>query len=117
MTKFHILIVEDDAFIALGLATAVEDIGGVVLGPVATVAEALAVLEKSEVHKAILDAQLADRDVTPVAVKLLEQVIPFVVHTGTGLPAELARVHPELPLVMKPASPETVVKVLLNSSI
>ena len=113
MDKFHILIVEDDIVIALGLAAAVEDAGGVVIGPVHTVADALAVLESAKVHKAILDAQLADRDVTPVAIKLLEKVIPFVVHTGTGLPTELAHVYPEALLVMKPAAPETVVRALL----
>ena len=115
MNKFHVLIVEDDIFIALGLAAAVEDAGGVVIGPVNTVEEALSILENAEVHKAVLDAQLADRDVTPVAVKLLEQVIPFVVHTGTGLPDELAQMHPEVPLVMKPTSPEAVIRVLLDS--
>ena len=116
MNKFHVLIVEDDVFIALGLAAAVEDAGGVVIGPVDTVEEALRVLDNAEVHKAILDAQLADRDVTPVAVKLLERVIPFVVHTGTGLPAELAQMHPDVPLIMKPTPPEGVIRVLLDNA-
>ena len=41
-----ILIVEDEAFIAIDLADAITDLGGVVIGPVASVAEALALIER-----------------------------------------------------------------------
>jgi len=109
-----ILIVEDDAIIALGLELAVEDRGYVVVGPVATVAEALALVAQGGIEGAVLDASLLDRDVGPVALQLIENGIPFVVHTGVGLPAVLARHYPDLPVMMKPNSPDKVVARLLR---
>lgn len=109
-----ILIVEDEAVVAMDLAFAVEQLEGRPIGPVATVAEALALLEKESVAAAILDANLQDRDVTPLALQLVERCVPFVIHTGTGLPAELAARHPHLPVVMKPARSTAVLAALLQ---
>ena len=74
-----VLIVEDDAYIALDLAGAVEDAHGQVAGPVACVRDALDVLETTHVDAAILDAQLCDRDVTPLAMLLKQRGVPFVI--------------------------------------
>lgn len=109
-----ILIVEDEALIALDLAAAVEDLEGTVIGPVASVVEALAILQHQFVAGAVLDANLVDRDITPVAVLLAQHAVPFVVHTGTGLPSALRTSHPHLPVVMKPAQAATVLTQLLD---
>ena len=109
-----ILIVEDDAYLALDLAMAVEQLEGRVVGPVATVAEALVVLEASQIAAAILDVELADRDVAPVIVLLAERGVPFVVHTGTGLPSHLAELHPNVPVVRKPSKPTIILDRLFN---
>jgi DNA-binding NtrC family response regulator len=112
--KQTILIVEDECFVALDLASAVEDWDGRVIGPAATVAHALELMESAPIAAAILDAQLADRDVTPVAMALAERGVPFVIHTGTGLPAEIEKVMPDVPVVMKPVRPPVVLACLLN---
>ena len=104
-----VLIVENEPLIALDLTAAVLEQNGIVIGPVPTVAEALAILADQSVGAAILDAKLDDRDITPVAVRLLEQAVPFVIHSGTGLPAELAARHPDLPVILKPKRPQDVV--------
>lgn len=104
-----ILIVEDDLLIGLGLADAVAELDGVVIGPVATVREALEIVESQLVGAAILDSRLRDRDITPVALRLASMGIPLVIHTGTGLPPEVAAMRPDLPVIMKPALPLTVV--------
>jgi DNA-binding response OmpR family regulator len=107
-----VLIVENEPLIALDLSHAVQDHQGIVIGPVPTVAEALAILARQPVGAAILDAKLDDRDITPVATRLIAQGVPFVIHSGTGLPAELAACHPDLPVVIKPKRPEEVVATL-----
>lgn len=109
-----ILIVEDECFVALDLADAVADWQGKVVGPVATVAQALELLEAEKVAAAILDSQLADRDVTPLAIALAERRVPFVIHTGTGVPPEIASAMPGVPVVMKPVRPLIVLACLLN---
>ena len=55
-----ILVAEDEPFIALDVALAIEDAGGMVAGPAASVKEALALIESLPVVGAILDVNLAD---------------------------------------------------------
>lgn len=114
MPKTHILIVEDESLIALGLALAAEDAGAEVVGPVATVAEAMVLLHAGEVHAAVLDANLLDGLATPVASHLTERSLPFVVHSAIGLPDEIAAMFPHAPLIRKPARPEHVVGLLIG---
>ena len=109
-----ILIVEDEALIAIDLAEAIEGVQGQAVGPVATVADALALLDEKTIGAAILDANLLDRDVTPLALALIERGIPFVIHTGTGVPQELAELHPHLPVIPKPARSNRVLAALLQ---
>jgi DNA-binding response OmpR family regulator len=53
-----IFIAEDEPYIALDLALAVEDADGLVVGPAASVEEALALLAAGPVDRAILDVNL-----------------------------------------------------------
>jgi DNA-binding NtrC family response regulator len=112
--KVSVLIVEDDKILAMNLVAAAEDRGCTAVGPEASVADALAVLRQTRVDAAVLDANLLDRDVTPVAMALIEQAIPFVIHTGKGLPEELAAVFPHVSVIMKPADPDDVVAQVLS---
>jgi CheY-like chemotaxis protein len=107
-----VLVVEDEFLVALDLTAVIEELGGVVIGPVTTVVDALALLQDCNAAGAILDANLLDRDVTPVAILLVEKGVPFVIHTGTGLPEELKATHPHLPVIMKPAPMLDVVQAL-----
>ena len=110
-----ILIAEDEPLIAMNLALEVEALAGYVIGPAATAREALSLIGSCEISAAILDANLADRDVTPVALLLAERGIPFVVHSSLGVPDELARVLPALPVVGKPEDPCVVIRCLLTA--
>lgn len=76
-------------------------------------AEALALLNEQTVAGAILDANLLDRDVTPVGKLLAELRVPFIVHSATGLPTELKCALPSIRLVPKPAPSYTVIAHLL----
>jgi DNA-binding response OmpR family regulator len=52
-----------------------------VVGPAATVRKALDLLDREVIHAAILDANLPDGDVTPVAEELIERGVPFIINT------------------------------------
>ena len=56
----RILIVEDEALIAMVLADSLEDGGHEVVGPAATMAEALALCEAAPPELAVLDVNLGD---------------------------------------------------------
>ena len=110
-----ILIVEDDPLIAMCLADAVICLQGLVIGPIPSVKEAILLIGQNYIAAAILDANLRDRNVTPVALLLTKQGVPFVVHTAVGLPQELVGVLHGVPIVLKPQMPEVVVERLCSA--
>ncbi|ULB12456.1 response regulator (plasmid) [Cereibacter azotoformans] len=73
-----VLIVEDEFLIALDLQMMLEDAGHSVLGPAGTVAAALRLLEGTPPDVATLDLNLRGQLVVPVAVRLRDLQIPFV---------------------------------------
>lgn len=77
-----ILVVEDDAFLAMTLAMDLEDAGYDVVGPFMTVAKALVGLAAHPVDLGILDMNLGDETSETVAAALTAKGIPFVVATG-----------------------------------
>lgn len=97
-----ILIVEDEPLVALDLVDATGALGAQVIGPIQTASHALEIVTARAIDGAILDARLPDGEVTPVALFLLGRCIPFVIHSGTGMPAELAAAAPDVPLIRKP---------------
>lgn len=83
-----VLIAEDEAMVAMGLADIVEDEGGEVVGPYAKCAECLDYIERELPDLAILDLRLSDGESLPVAEKLAESGIPIVFHSGHMLDEE-----------------------------
>jgi len=112
LDQARVMIVEDDVFTAADMALTVEQADGVVVGPVATVAEALAILSEVEIDAAILDCNLLDRDITPVAVRLRSTQIPVVICSALGMPRELAELCPDIPTIIKAARAAEVVSRL-----
>ncbi len=108
-----VLIAEDEPFIALDLALAIEDVGGTVVGPAATVEEALALIDVRTVAAAILDVNLADRDIVPVAEILLSLKIPVILQTGVEVPPSLLARFPDLIVHIKPCEAAKLVAQLV----
>ena len=104
-----VLIVEDNVYLAIDLSQAVEESYGRVVGPVATVAEALVLVEREPIAAALLDSQLADRGITPVVMILAAKGVPFVIHSATGLPPEIEQLVPDVPLLVEPLDAKTAV--------
>jgi CheY-like chemotaxis protein len=80
----RVMIVEDEALVALVLADHLTEFGLSVVGPCASVAEATAALEANDLDAAILDVNLGKELVYPVAELLADRGIPFVFVTGYG---------------------------------
>lgn len=105
----RILLVEDEALIAILMADMLESEGFEVIGPCQTVAQALAQLDIPDCCDAVvLDAALRNESAVPVARALMALDIPFVVATGYNrqqLPAELAAA----PILSKPVNMDMLV--------
>lgn len=81
-----ILIVEDEFLIAMDLKLMLEGHGWRVIGPVATVQGALRLLEKELPSLALLDVNLGNELVTPVAEALKAQGVLFAVASAYEKP-------------------------------
>ena len=111
LTGRRVLVVEDETLVAMLVEDTLADAGVVVLGPVATVAEALAMLEQDRPDLAVLDLNLAGETSEPVADALMRLEVPFVVASGygaAGLPQRLAGI----PVLAKPYAPEDLTAAL-----
>jgi DNA-binding response OmpR family regulator len=78
----RILIIEDEALIALDLEDALTSAGFEVVGISKSLSEALAATAKGDFKVAILDAFLSGASSAPIAAALLASSAPFVVVSG-----------------------------------
>jgi DNA-binding response OmpR family regulator len=115
LNQVSVLIVEDEPFIALDLAIAVEEARGKVIGPAGSVREALMLIEQHLVRAAILDINLSDRDVTPIADFLIEGGVPVIFYSGLDLPFALRERYPSACFCKKPTPPPQLLNKLVAS--
>ena len=81
----RVLVVEDESLVAMLLETILEDMGCTPVGPASTVEEGLQlVADEAPIDAALLDVNVAGRQVFPVAEALKERGVPFVFSTGYG---------------------------------
>ena len=111
LTGRRILVVEDEALVAMLVEDALLDAGAIVIGPVATVAEALSLLQREKPDVAVLDLNLAGETSTPVADALVTMGVPFVVATGYGADG-LPPGHVTVPVLAKPYDPDDLTTAL-----
>jgi PAS domain S-box-containing protein len=78
----RVLVVDDEALISLEIASLLEGAGLSVVGPVTSVKEALALIDKEGCDAAVLDINLGPETSESVARKLREDNIPFVTVSG-----------------------------------
>lgn len=77
-----VLVVEDDALVALDLAEMIAELGHEVVGPVMTVEAALSKCRSDPIAFAILDFNLGKETSAPIADELARQRVSFVFLTG-----------------------------------
>lgn len=109
-----ILIVEDEAMLALDLSYAVEDAGAEVREIAYSLASALALVSQAGFHvdAAILDVDLGGSDVFPVAERLTALDIPFLFHTGHGDRRHLTSLFPGAAVCIKPTLQDELIETL-----
>ncbi|MDZ7778334.1 MAG: response regulator [Gemmatimonadota bacterium] len=89
LAGLRILVVEDNFLAADAASFLLEELGHEVVGPVASIAEALACAERDPIDLALLDVDVRGQAVTPVAERLRARDCPIVfvtAFTADGLP-------------------------------
>ncbi len=99
----HVLLVEDEALVAMLLENMLDDLGCTVVGPAARLEDAQALLDNEEIDAAVLDINLAGEKVFPVADRLDSNHVPFVFASGYG-EAGLDQRHKAHKVLQKPYS-------------
>jgi DNA-binding response OmpR family regulator len=105
----RILVVEDEAFIALDLQATLTDAGAEVIGPSLTLEQAFALASRENLSAAILDVRLGRDTVGPVARQLAARDIPFLFYTGQVEAESIRRQWPRCKIISKPAPLRTLV--------
>lgn len=110
----RILVAEDDYFIAQDLACALEEAGALVVGPAASLSEALELIERAEaLDGAVLDLNLQGEMAYPAADALLRRAVPFVFTTGYDRGVIAARFS-DVPACRKPFAFAQVARALFG---
>lgn len=97
----RVLVVEDEALIAMMVEDMLVEIGCVVAGSVADASGALAVVSSQPVDAVILDIHLADGESYGFADEMLQRGTPIVFCTGDSS-SEIRRPYSSQPFITKP---------------
>lgn len=112
LRDMRVLIVEDEYYLAAELAEALCDRGAEIVGPVATLEDAIRAIEADRIDRAILDVNLRGKMSFPVADRLEAAGIPYVIATGYSADSLPERFRAK-PRIEKPFRVEAVAKMLL----
>jgi PAS domain S-box-containing protein len=110
----RILLVEDEILIAMAMVQTLGYLEFDVIGPLATVNDALAAVEREPMDAAILDINLGGEMVYPVATALKARNVPFVFMTGYGSET-VTGPFPEARIFQKPIDPEVLRQLFVAS--
>jgi DNA-binding response OmpR family regulator len=103
----RILVAEDEFLVGLVLEEDLRAAGHAVSGPHATLASAAEASRREPVDLAVLDINLADQMVYPLADELLERGIPFVFLSGYSA-KDMPERFRKIPRLAKPYDPEAL---------
>lgn len=105
----RLLVVEDEAMVAMLVEDMLTDLGCVVAGVAGTVANGLAVVGAGDVtlDGAVLDVNIGGEKVFPVADALAARGVPFLFATGYGA-AGVADRYADKRVIAKPFQPRVL---------
>jgi PAS domain S-box-containing protein len=104
----NVLLAEDESIVALMVEEILSDLGLRVIGPFGSVSEAMRASRETSLDAAVLDINLGNQSVYPVADLLLEKRVPVAFISGYGAESLDPR-YAHLPLVQKPIDRKVLV--------
>jgi CheY-like chemotaxis protein len=110
-----VLLVEDEALVAIMMSDLLDSLGFRVVGPLASVAQAIGPAQEAMVDAALLDVSLGNERIYPVAEVLKARGIPFAFLTGYGREGIDGR-FTDVPVIQKPVD-EKALTAFLDSTI
>ena len=108
----RVLLVEDEALVAMMIQDTLAEFGFQVLGPVSTASEALAAARERHIDAAVLDINLGDGLVYTVAEILAKRGVPFIFVTGYDADSIDSRFS-GIPVLQKPIERESLQRIFV----
>lgn len=116
----RVLVVEDEALVAMLMEDGLADAGADVVGPACCIDEALGFIERAAcdggLNAAVLDINVEGAAVLPVADRLATLGVPFLFATGYGENCDRGA-HMAAPVLAKPFDPETLVAAVADLAV
>lgn len=109
----RVLVVEDEALVSLMIEDLLQDMGCTVVGPAASLTNALALAESEPLDGALLDLNLGGDPAEPIAECLKARGVPFVFLTGYGS-GGVSKRFAAMPTISKPFHPSAIETVLAS---
>jgi CheY-like chemotaxis protein len=114
LKDLRVLVVEDEALIALQLEDMLTELGCAVIGPASRVGQALKLLDGETVEAAVLDLNIAGELVYPVADELRNRGLPYVFVTAFGT-SDLTEPYRSRPVLEKPFARRELLQAILDT--
>jgi CheY-like chemotaxis protein len=113
LSGLKLLIVEDEALVAMMLERMLTDLGANVVELAGNLTMGLALFDQPgmRLDAAVLDVNLGGDKVYPIAERLAEREVPFIFSTGYGIDG-ISRDFAHVPVLSKPFSPEALATTL-----
>lgn len=112
MSNQCVLVAEDEMIIGVDLCDTVEEAGFDVEGPFDTAQSAIDSLSRRTPDLAILDINLEDGEVFPLAEQLMAQNVPVIFHSGKVNPQEVFDRYPDAHALSKPCPPDQIIATM-----
>jgi PAS domain S-box-containing protein len=112
----RVMVVEDEALVAMVVSDAMTEIGYQVVGPFSRPPDAIAAVKDGNIAAAVLDINLAGTLVYPVAEELTSRGIPFVFVTGYGIES-IDKRFADIPVLQKPIERETLQRMFVSGKV
>jgi DNA-binding response OmpR family regulator len=109
-SKPLVLVLEDEALIALNLQDELQDAGYEVAGPFSTCSAALEWLRTTTPDMAILDTTLKDGPCREIALELSRHEVPFLIYSGYQEDQQLLSDFQHIPWIEKPVPSAALVQ-------
>ena len=111
-TPLRVLVAEDELIVGHDLCDTVQEAGYIVEGPFDEIASAALAFQMNKPDLAILDVQLGDGVVYPLAEQMMAENVPVIFHSGRLTPDEVHRTFPSARALAKPCPPSEVIQTL-----
>jgi len=118
LARKSVLIIEDEALIALSVETCLLDAGAAIVKIANSIASAQSALDEGiPFDAAIVDLRLADGNASSLIQVLSEREIPVVISTGDEIDLEHPALSKAVAIIQKPHSDNDLIEAIVESSV